>query len=290
MSTLTTETTNTESKKPKVSKKTKKTEKTSEIINDDASFKEESTKKETLTETTSKINAEEIQVKTEIDENNDHDENNDQEVIDSEETSSMEELLEYYSNLVKCLEFISKQNLKNYDVTKDSINQVTKLMNKSIKLFGSVQISTIEFTTKEAGESLKAKETKAKKPKKTVDKENYAINKVSESYSEVLSFMKLQENTLISKANILQEINAFVKKQKTANNPDIFFEGDNRRFKLIGDLKVLFEFIKKQMIKRGDLGNSDEFPKDLAYTQIMKYLKYCFPETESDKSKNKNKK
>ena len=37
------------------------------------------------------------------------------------------------------------------------------------------------------------------------------------------------------------------------------------------------------MIKRGDLGNSDEFPKDLAYTQIMKYLKYCFPETVKDK-------
>ena len=279
MDTLTTETNKTETKKPKVSKKTKKsdqiTEKTPETINEASSKIEEPIKKETLAETVLTVQAEEVN------EQNDDDEN--QETSDPEAVYSMDELLQNYDLFLKPLEFISKQNLKNYDVSKDSIIQITKVMNKATKLFANIQISNNDFLTKETASSLKTKDAKAKKPKKIVNKENFAINKENESYPEVLAFMKLNENTNVSKAHILQEINAFVKKEKTSNNPEIFFEGDNRRFKLIGDLKVLFEFIKKQMIKRGDLGNSDEFPKDLAYTQIMKYLKYCFPETVKDK-------
>lgn len=275
MDTLTTETNKTETKKPKVSKKTKKSEETPETINEASSKIEEPIKKETLAETVLTVQAEEVN------EQNDDDEN--QETSDPEAVYSMDELLQNYDLFLKPLEFISKQNLKNYDVSKDSIIQITKVMNKATKLFANIQISNNDFLTKETASSLKTKDAKAKKPKKIVNKENFAINKENESYPEVLAFMKLNENTNVSKAHILQEINAFVKKEKTSNNPEIFFEGDNRRFKLIGDLKVLFEFIKKQMIKRGDLGNSDEFPKDLAYTQIMKYLKYCFPETVKDK-------
>ena len=279
MDTLTTETNKTETKKPKVSKKTKKsdqiTEKTTEIINEASSKIEEPIKETLKTETVITVQDQEVN------EQNDEDEN--QETSDPEAVYSMDELLQNYDHFLKHLEFISKQNLKNYDVTKESITQITKVMNKAIKLFANIQISNNDFLTKETASSLKTKDAKAKKPKKVVNKENFAINKENETYKEVLSFMKLDENTNVSKAHILQEINAFVKKEKTANNPEIFFQGDNRRFKLIGDLKVLFEFIKKQMIKRGDLGNSDEFPKDLAYTQIMKYLKYCFPETAKDK-------
>jgi len=283
MDTLTTETNKTETKKPKVSKKTKKsdqitektTEQKTETINEASSKVEENIKKETLAEPLVTVQAEEVN------EQNDDDEN--QETSDPEAVYSMDELLQNYDLFLKPLEFISKQNLKNYDVSKESITQITKVMNKATKLFANIQISNNDFLTKETASSLKTKDAKAKKPKKIVNKENFAINKENETYPEVLSFMKLDENTNVSKAQILQKINSVVKKEKTENNPDIFFEGDNRRFKLIGDLKILFEFIKKQMIKRGDLGNSDEFPKDLAYTQIMKYLKYCFPETVKDK-------
>ncbi len=272
MSSVTIENTNTESKKPKVSKK-KKTEKVSE--NEDSSIKEELTKKETLPETTPNVEVklEEIQV-----------ENDDQEaVVESEKTFSMETLLENYGNLVNTLEVISKENLKNYDVSKDSINQITKLMNKSIKLFGSIQISNNDFTTKETADSLKTKDAKSKKPKKNVAKENYAINKECETYKEVITFMNLDDNAKVSKAQLIKAINSFVKLEKEKKNPDIFFEENNKYFKLIGNLKILFEFIKKQMIVRGDLKNPEEFPKGIAYTQIMKYLKYCFPETEKDK-------
>ena len=275
MDTLTTETNKTETKKPKVSKKAKKSEQTTETINEASSKIEEPIKKETLSETVITVQAEEVN------EQNDDDEN--QETSDPEAVYSMDELLQNYDLFLKPLEFISKQNLKNYDVSKDSIIQISKIMNKATKFFAAIQNSNNDFLTKETASSLKTKDAKAKKPKKIVNKENFAINKENETYPEVLSFMEFDKNTNVSKAQILQKINSFVKKEKTENNPEIFFEGDNRRFKLIGDLKVLFEFIKKQMIKRGDLGNSDEFPKDLAYTQIMKYLKYCFAETVKDK-------
>ena len=70
----------------------------------------------------------------------------------------------------------------------------------------------------------------------------------------------------------------FCKKEKIANNPDIFVQGDNRRFRLIGNLRILFDFIKHKMILRGDLENPEEFPEHISYTDIFKYLKYCFPQ------------
>jgi hypothetical protein len=98
-------------------------------------------------------------------------------------------------------------------------------------------------------------------------------------YKEIFAFMKLEytDVTKISKNDILKQIIAFVNKEKHANNPYIFVEGDCTRFRLIGDLKTLFDFIKKQMILRGDLENPEEFPEHTSYFEILKYLKYCFP-------------
>jgi hypothetical protein len=112
-------------------------------------------------------------------------------------------------------------------------------------------------------------------------KEKNSIPKVEflkSTYTEVLTFMKLENTEVkkITKFDIIEQINAFVKKEKRANNPDIFVAGDNRRFRLIGDLKILFDFIKHQMILRGNLENPEEFPEHIACTDILKYLKYCF--------------
>ena len=98
-------------------------------------------------------------------------------------------------------------------------------------------------------------------------------------YKEIFTFMKLEytEVTKISKHDILQQIIAFVKKERSVNNPDIFVEGDLTRFRLIGDLKTLFDFIKKQMILRGNLKNPEDFPEHISYLEILIYLKYCFP-------------
>ena len=125
--------------------------------------------------------------------------------------------------------------------------------------------------------SLKYKDSKQNKPKKVVNKENLAINKLMTTYPEVLTFLKLEDGVQVSRALLIQSINSFVKKEKTENNPDIYVKGDNRCFNLIGELKVLFDFIKLRMIERGDLQNESEFPTNISYRQIMKYLKYCFP-------------
>jgi hypothetical protein len=108
----------------------------------------------------------------------------------------------------------------------------------------------------------------------------FKIEFLKSTYIEVLTFMKLENTEVkkIGKCDVLEQINAFVKKEKRANNPDIFVAGDNRRFRLISDLKILFDFIKHQMILRGNLENPEEFPEHIAYTDIFKYLKYCFPQ------------
>lgn len=116
---------------------------------------------------------------------------------------------------------------------------------------------------------------------KTLIKEKiFKFHYFKSTYIEVLTFMKLQNTEVkkIGKYDILEQISAFVRKEKYANNPDIFVGRDDKRFRLIGDLKVLFNFIKKQMINRGDLENPEEFPEYIRYIDIMKYLKYCFPQ------------
>jgi hypothetical protein len=108
-----------------------------------------------------------------------------------------------------------------------------------------------------------------------------SINFVKNTYIDVFIFMKLQNTEVIKIRNrymfTLNIIMNFVRKEKQSNNPDILVEGDNRRFRLIGDLKTLFDFIKKQMILRGNLKNPEDFPEHISYLQILKYLKYCFP-------------
>lgn len=279
MSTLAIETNNTESKKPKVSKK-KKTDtvvSTEPSINESISLKEEPAKKETLTETISDVKVEEVET----------DKNESSELSESEE-KSIDTLLEKYGELIKTLEFISKENLKNYIVSKESFDQITNYVNKFIKLSGALQISNNNFMAKETSESLKAKDAKSKKPKKVVDKEKSAVNLKKETYKEVLTFLNLPENTLVSQSDIQRGIIKFVKNERESGNPDIFvkdFKEPKKWFKLIGNLKVFFDFIKKQKIERGDLSKSDEFPNQIRYQDIMGFVKYCFPETEQYKAK-----
>ena len=107
------------------------------------------------------------------------------------------------------------------------------------------------------------------------------INTLQKTYKEVLVFMKLENThvTRVTREYILSAFHNYVKKQKAENNPDIFVQGENRRyFRLIGDLKILFEFIKNQMIIRGKLENPEIFPVYLSPTQSLRYLTYCFPQ------------
>jgi hypothetical protein len=108
------------------------------------------------------------------------------------------------------------------------------------------------------------------------------IDIFKDTYKEILIFMKL-ENTQVKKVSnvhIIFAINNYVKNEQNKNNPDIFVEGYDRRkrFRLIGDLKILFDFIKKQMSLRGHLENEQEFPEHISFINLIKYVRYCFPE------------
>jgi hypothetical protein len=96
------------------------------------------------------------------------------------------------------------------------------------------------------------------------------------AYKEVFEFMKLEynKNTIVTKSDLYQKILDFLNNERNNNNLEIF--KDCRTFRLTGDLKILFDFIKKQMIFRGDLKNPEDFPEYFKYVEIIKYLKYCF--------------
>ena len=224
---------------------------------------------------------EELTIEEIINENNideDLSSKGDIDIVNISTTYSKEELLKKYENIIESLTFINNAPLKSFEPTKDLVVQITKNLNKINKL--NLQLSTNfnDFMLKECATSLKNKDSKNKKIKKIGNGANYAINKELTTYNEVLIFMKHSENTSVSKGNILRSINSFIKNEKNNNNTEIFVEGDNKKFNLIGDLKILFNFIREKMIERGDLKESDDFPKQLSYTDIMKYLKYCFPE------------
>ena len=90
--------------------------------------------------------------------------------------------------------------------------------------------------------------------------------------------MKLEntETTKITLCELLNSILEFLYEQKSAGNPDTFIIGDNKRFRLTGDLKILFDFIKKQIIKRDKLEDLEIFNEDIIrYIDLNKYIKYC---------------
>jgi hypothetical protein len=190
---------------------------------------------------------------------------------------STETMILLLDKVLENFTIISKNNFKDLPLTKDSLTKIIKTKNKINKLSTMIGIELDEFMLKESAVSLKKKDIQNNKPKKEKDKSKYAINIPKPTFNEVLTCLKLPEDTEISPARVMQFICAYVKQEKLNNNPDIYVKGDNKKFNLIGDLEGIFDFIKKQMILRGDLENEDNFPKAISYNDIMKYFKYCFP-------------
>jgi len=195
------------------------------------------------------------------------------------EYSNSDIILEQLNIIENSYKVLGDVNLKNYDVTKDFFAVFTALQKKINKQHFNFNQSTTDYIVKEQSVVIKKESKSTKKSKKNTDKSKCAINIPHDTYPEILQFMKLSPETQISKGNIMQAINAYVKKEKTSKNLDIFVEGDNRSFKIIGELTPLFDFIKSVMIERGILSAQDDFPTQLTYTGIMKYLSYCFPES-----------
>ena len=127
------------------------------------------------------------------------------------------------------------------------------------------------------------------------------IHKLEDTFKEVLQIMNIPEkmedengnsvDTKLSRAQLQQYICNFVSTEKALKNPDILVENNGKQFNLIGNLKNLFDFIKLEMIKRGDFNeNENIFPTFIAYTDIMGYLKYCLSQKDKVEKVKKVKK
>lgn len=255
----------------KKEKKTKKTKKSEEVNNtsDDIEIKleevieEKSIKLDDVVDNT-------IQIEEEIIDNDD-------EISNKSEEKNGDELINFYQNLSKNFEDISKLNFKDYSLNKTQITLLIKLVNKVNKINFATQNSYYDFISKEACESFKTKDAKSKKVKKTVNKKDCAVNKLKKTYPEVLKFMNLDEDTLISQTDIQKAICNYVKNKKLENNHDIVFNGDNKRFNIIGDLNDLFNFLIKIQKERGQYDENKGTPENISYQELMTYFKYCFP-------------
>lgn len=259
-------------KKEKKTKKTKKTKK-SEEVNNNSDNVEIKVEQEIVEEKSIKLDDvvdNTIQIEEEIIDNDD-------EISNKSEEKNGDELINFYQNLSKTFEDISKLNFKDYSLNKTQITLLTKLVNKVNKISSATQNSYYDFISKEACESFKTKDAKLKKVKKTVNKKDCAVNKLKKTYPEVLKFMNLDEDTLISQTDIHKAICNYIKNKKLENNPDINFNGDNKRFNIIGDLNDLFNFLTTIQEERGQYDEKKGTPENLSYTELMTYFKYCFP-------------
>ena len=168
--------------------------------------------------------------------------------------------------------------MKDLDLDKDFlktyVENITKIQEK---LLPKLISNTMSYMLKENVVSLKKSSKKKSKPATASNPEDKAITKKVDTYPEILKFMDLPEGDKISKGELLRKITQYVKYERDElKNPDIVVEGNKRLFNLVGKLGPLFKFIKAQMIERGKITDSDPFPTQLAYTQIMTYLGYAF--------------
>lgn len=198
----------------------------------------------------------------------------------SDELNNPDIIIENMNIVENALKILSEVNLKNYYINKNFFGTFTESNKRINKLYSNFNQATMNYLVKAQSIVIKKESKSTKKLNKNTDKSKCAIHIPRDTYPEVLQYMKREPGTQVSQGNIMQEINAYVKTQKTKKNPDIFVEGDNRSFKIIGELVPLFDFIKSVMIERGDLSEGDDFPTQVSYTGLMKYFKYCFLKSE----------
>jgi hypothetical protein len=180
-------------------------------------------------------------------------------------------LIKQLDTIVDIFENFNSKNLKDSSLTKEFVVKLSNNIKKINKHVSQLNNNSYDMLVKEASVSLKSKDSK--KPKKQMDKDKCAVNIKKDTYPAVLKFMKFDEESQVSRSDILQKISSYVKQEKLS------VENNTKFFHLQKDLKDLFDFIRVQKIERGDITESDEFPTQISYQQIMGYLKYCFHPT-----------
>lgn len=164
---------------------------------------------------------------------------------------------------------------KDFSLNKEDRGRVETALKKFSKSTGLVQSAYVDLLTKQVSSLEKNVSSKSSEPKKVVDKEKAAIHKKLNAHPFLLVFMKVEPNTLVSRSEALSAITGYVKEEKI-QNPNIIVEGDKKSFKLIGDLKTLFDGIRTVMDGKKLITAEKPFPESIKYTQIMEYMTHCF--------------
>lgn len=168
---------------------------------------------------------------------------------------------------------------KDFSVNKDDRSKVELALKKFSKASGLVQSAYMDLLSKQVSSLEKNVVSKSSEPKKVFDKEKAAIHKKLVAQPFLLVFMKAEPGTLVSRAEALSAITGYVKEEKL-KNPEIIVDGDKKSFKLVGDLKVLFDGIKTVMDNKKLITAEKPFPENIKFTQIMEYMSHCFVKDE----------
>lgn len=204
-------------------------------------------------------------------------------VLQSEETvvvaqeSELNGMLEFINSTSDKLAEFSKV-FKDNVLSKDERNKVEAAFKKMLKSTSTLQVGYYDYLSRQVAVLEKNSGSKSGGAKKVTDKDKAAIHKKLPVHPFLLSFMKLEPNTQVSRSDALSAITGYVKDEKV-KNPDIMIEGDKRSFQLIGDLKPLFDGIEKIMVSK-NLLEEKTMPTQIRYTQIMQYMTHCFVKAE----------
>jgi hypothetical protein len=183
------------------------------------------------------------------------------------------------------LEFLNKSDLyaeqfkkyfKSGTLSKDDRLKFESSFKKYTKSFNAIQAAYNDYFSRQVSVLEKNSHSKSSHPKKSLEKGKAAIQKKLSVEPFLLSFMKLDSNMLVSRADALSAINAYVKKEKDAKNPEILIENDLKSFKIGGELIPLFKGIESIMRSTNKLAKDETMPTHIKYTDIMKFMTHCF--------------
>jgi len=206
-----------------------------------------------------------------------------QESVLVEQSKSSDEVVLQELDFTTVVDFINSTSdklleyskyFKDSTLSKDERGKVETSFKKFQKSYNMVQNAYYDHLSRQVSTLEKSSGSKSGGTKKVQDKEKSAIHKKLAVHPFLLNFMKLDQGTAVSRSEALSAITGFVKIEKE-KNPDIIVATDKRSFKLIGELKVLFDGIEKIMISK-NLLNGAQMPTEIKYTQIMQYMTHCF--------------
>jgi len=209
-----------------------------------------------------------------------------QEVVDQVTTSSQVDekiTVSVSADLQTVLDYINvasdkftefSKSFKDFSLNKDDRSKVELALKKFSKATGLVQSAYLDLLSKQVSALEKNVVSKSSIPK-VFDKEKAAIHKKLVAQPFLLVFMKAEPGSLVSRAEALSAITGYVKEEKLTN-PEIIVEGDKKSFKLIGDLKILFDGIRVVMDNKKLVTVEKPFPETIKFTQIMEYMSHCF--------------